>query len=164
MAKLPIVLKEAIQTSNWELVCKVYTAITGEYIEPPKTEEEELASMDIVVDIPTPSPVETKKPHIFDNRIGPKPQTTNSTNQFVDDCTLCTEDLKANDPILRQMYNRAAIHERRPPVRLVKAKCQKCGKEEEVSPVLTQGRAIGIPGESDDLPPYLCNRCSKKSG
>jgi hypothetical protein len=47
--KLTQVLKRAIETQDWELVCKVYTGITGEPISPPrpKTEAEELAEMDI---------------------------------------------------------------------------------------------------------------------
>jgi hypothetical protein len=47
--KLTEVLKRAIETKDWELVCKVYTGITGEPISPPKpkTEAEMLAGMDI---------------------------------------------------------------------------------------------------------------------
>ena len=45
--KLPQVLKQAVLNRDWNLVCTVYTAITGEPLSPPKTEAETLADMDI---------------------------------------------------------------------------------------------------------------------
>lgn len=45
--KLPDVLKKGILEGDWELICKVYTGITGEPIEPPKPKEINWADMDI---------------------------------------------------------------------------------------------------------------------
>lgn len=47
--KLPEVLKQAIKDADWKKVCAVYTAITGEKIEPPKPKLvlPDFANMDI---------------------------------------------------------------------------------------------------------------------
>lgn len=45
--KLPDVLKMAVERKDWYAVCKVYTAITGEPLEPPKSEAESLADLNI---------------------------------------------------------------------------------------------------------------------
>jgi hypothetical protein len=45
--KLPDVLKKGILEGDWDLICKVYTGITGEPIEPPKPKEPDWANIDI---------------------------------------------------------------------------------------------------------------------
>jgi hypothetical protein len=48
--KAPDVLKQAVLEQDWLLVCKVYTAITGEPLEPPKPKEVDLFDIDIPMD------------------------------------------------------------------------------------------------------------------
>lgn len=55
--KLPDVLKKGILEGDWELICKVYTGITGEPIEPPKPKEVNWADMDINIDLNLPIPM-----------------------------------------------------------------------------------------------------------
>ena len=67
--KLPQVLKQAVLTSNWDLVCTVYTTITGEPLFSPTTETKTLADMDIDLDIVSeqvPSAMPTKEENIED--------------------------------------------------------------------------------------------------
>jgi hypothetical protein len=46
--KLPDLLKKAVQTEDWALICKAYTAITGEVLSPPpKKEVIDFASLEI---------------------------------------------------------------------------------------------------------------------
>jgi hypothetical protein len=53
--KLPEVLKKGILEGDWELICKVYTGITGEPIEPPKPKEPDWADMDIDISFAVPA-------------------------------------------------------------------------------------------------------------
>lgn len=45
--KLPEVLKQAVELADWQAVCAVYTAITGEPLSPPKPKEPDWANMEI---------------------------------------------------------------------------------------------------------------------
>lgn len=77
--KLPEVIKAGILAGDWTLICKVYTAITGEFIEPPKPKEPDYANMEIDLDdVPHKKPPgRPKKNHI-------NPKNTSSVN-FLDD-------------------------------------------------------------------------------
>jgi len=48
--KAPDVLKQAVLEQDWLLVCKVYTAITGEPLEPPTPKEIDVFDIDIPMD------------------------------------------------------------------------------------------------------------------
>lgn len=54
--KLPDALKHAVLTQDWEVVCKVYTTITGEPLEVPKPKEPDWSNIDIAIN---PQPTTT---------------------------------------------------------------------------------------------------------
>lgn len=45
--KLPEVLKMAVESGDWKLVCQAYTGVTGLPLSPPNTKEDDWANMDI---------------------------------------------------------------------------------------------------------------------
>ena len=59
--KLPEALKHGIQTGDWNIICKIYTGITGEPIEPPQPKEPNWADMDIPFVAYTPTIIHDDK-------------------------------------------------------------------------------------------------------
>ena len=57
MATLPEALKAAVLTQDWDIICKTYTAITGEPLEVPKPKEPDWANMEIEIPLPPSSPM-----------------------------------------------------------------------------------------------------------
>lgn len=68
--KLPEVLKMAVESGDWQLVCDVYTNVTGLPLSPPQPKEMDWAGVDIDIDTqstPTPDFTDNTEPIIDDN-------------------------------------------------------------------------------------------------
>ena len=175
--KLPQVLKQAVQTEDWGLVCTVYETITGESLSPPvKTEEEVLANMEIGMSVtpippypknlspptlpPEPHPDDYLNPNIKTRR---EPMNRHTRkNSFVDDFTEAVDDLRQNRPDLEAMYKQIP-GDRRPPVQLVDMTCTQCGRTDKISPVLAAGKTTNKASNDEVRPLYKCDSCSLKA-
>jgi hypothetical protein len=176
--KLPVLLKEAIIEGNWEKVCFIYTAITGEEISPPKptiiekekTEEEILKDLDLEPDIKikreekanfiaTTKKEESSNDDDYDGkkiaRKTPFIKHKIRPQLFTDDRTEAVDDLTENNQTLAKMY--VSPRERNRSNNLVKVECSICGKTLEVSSVLA---TTYDPDPSENS--FKCDNCIVK--
>lgn len=140
--KLPEVLKDAILTGDWSLVCKVYTTITG-----------------LNITLPSNQPIQQIQPEI------PPTQTIQNrqklvgrhhNNTFVDDFSQARQDLKSSRD-MSKLYN-DHLTERRPPSQLVNVRCG-CGQIDQVLPEIASQYLVSAENGGSE---YKCQRCIKK--
>ena len=143
--KLPEVLKDAILTGDWSLVCKVYTAITGLNIAPPSIQPIQSIQQIQSEMLPTqPTPIRQKLVGRHHN------------NTFVDDFSQARQDLKSSRD-MSKLYN-DHLTERRPPSQLVNVRCG-CGQIDQVLPEIASQYLVSAENGGSE---YKCQRCIKK--
>jgi hypothetical protein len=143
--KLPEVLKDAILTGDWNLVCKVYTSITGLNIAPPSIQPIQSIQQIQSEMLPTqPTPIRQKLVGRHHN------------NTFVDDFSQARQDLKSSRD-MSKLYN-DHLTERRPPSQLVNVRCG-CGQIDQVLPKIASQYLVSAENGGSE---YKCQRCIKK--
>jgi len=136
MATLPDVLKKAVLEGDWNLVCKAYTAITHEPLEPPKPKIN-YATLEVSLGQDTPQE---------------KPKWT---NKFVDDFTLHPDERVTEHPELgvQHAVERDCRIDNDTGVK-VDVECSLCGKQESVAPIHSHGY-----NKNKAENTYKCNDC-----
>lgn len=179
--KLPEILKKAVLEQNWEIVCKAYTALTGEPLEVPKPAEPDYLQLDIDLGADyTDTKAEPKKrgrppvkkkfePTQLEKREESDPVLifpNGKPNAFSDDGEVPHVPKTGSKEL--PLYDIVKPRERKQDTTTdtIPVICSLCGLEEDVSPVFALGwipKALERP-EADKYNTYKCNVCCSPSG